>query len=50
MATFKYKAFDTNENNTTGYINASDIEEAKELLINRGLNPLNITSSTQKKI
>jgi len=49
MATFKYKAFDTNENNTTGYINASDIEEAKELLINRGLNPLNITSSTQKK-
>ena len=49
MATFKYKAFDTNENNSTGYINASDIEEAKELLINRGLNPLNITSSTQKK-
>ena len=42
MATFKYTAFDENEKNLKGFINASDLDEARLILINRGLNPLNI--------
>ena len=28
MATFKYSAFDSSEKNTSGFINATDLEEA----------------------
>ena len=49
MATFKYNAFDASEKTTTGFINATDIEEAKQLLKDRGLTLLHINSSTQKK-
>ena len=49
MATFKYNAFDENEKNSSGFINASDAEEAKQILLNRGLNPLKIKLSKQKK-
>ena len=49
MAAYKYSAFDNNENAVKGIINASDIEEAKNLLLNRGLNPLEITASKKKK-
>ncbi len=49
MAAYKYSAFDNNENAVKGIINASDIEEAKNLLLNRGLNPLEITVSKKKK-
>ena len=49
MATFKYTAFDENEKNLKGFINASDSEEAKLILINRGLNPLNIEKTLQKR-
>ena len=49
MATFKYNAFDTSEKTTTGFINATDIDEAKQLLKDRGLTLLHINSSTQKK-
>ena len=49
MATFKYNAFDASEKNSTGFINATDIEEAKQMLKDRGLTPLHINSSTQKK-
>ena len=49
MATFKYNAFDASEKNLTGFINATDIEEAKQMLKDRGLTPLQINSSTQKK-
>jgi len=49
MATFKYNAFDENEKNSSGFINASDAEEAKQILLNRGLNPLKIKLSNQKK-
>ena len=49
MATFKYNAFDASEKNSTGFINATDIEEAKQMLKDRGLTQLHINSSTQKK-
>ena len=49
MATFKYSAFDSSEKNTSGFINATDLEEAKQILQDRGLTPLKIKSSTQKK-
>ncbi len=49
MATFKYSAFDANEKNTTGFINATDLEEAKQMLQDRGLTPLKINTSSQKK-
>ena len=49
MAAYKYSAFDNKENTVKGIINASDIEEAKNLLLNRGLNPLEITASKKKK-
>ena len=49
MAAYKYSAFDNKENSVKGIINASDIEEAKNLLLNRGLNPLEITASKKKK-
>ena len=49
MATFKYNAFDENEKNSSGFINASDANEAKQILLNRGLNPLKIKLSNQKK-
>ena len=49
MATFKYTAFDRNEKNLKGFINASDSDEARLILINRGLNPLNIEKTLQKR-
>ena len=49
MATFKYTAFDENEKNLKGFINASDTDEARLILINRGLNPLNIEKTLQKR-
>ena len=49
MATFKYTAFDENEKNLKGFINASDLDEARLILINRGLNPLNIEKTLQKR-
>jgi len=49
MATFKYTAFDENEKNLQGFINASDSDEARLILINRGLNPLNIEKTLQKR-
>jgi len=49
MATFKYTAFDGNEKNLKGFINASDLDEARLILINRGLNPLNIEKTLQKR-
>ena len=49
MATFKYNAFDENEKNLKGFINASDLDEARLILINRGLNPLNIEKTLQKR-
>ena len=49
MATFKYSAFDSSEKNTSGFINATDLEEAKQILQDRGLTPLKIKSSSQKK-
>ena len=49
MATFKYNAFDANERNSKGFVNASDLDEAKLILKNRGLNPLTIEKSRQKR-
>ena len=49
MATFKYSAFDADEKNSKGFINATDLDEAKLILKNRGLNPLKIEISSQKK-
>ena len=49
MATLKYTAFDENEKNLKGFINASDSDEARLILINRGLNPLNIEKTLQKR-
>ena len=49
MATFKYSALDSSEKNTSGFINATDLEEAKQILQDRGLTPLKIKSSSQKK-
>ena len=49
MATYKYKAFDVNEKNLKGFVNASDLDEAKLILKNRGLNPLTIEKSIQKR-
>ncbi len=49
MATFKYNAFDANERNSKGFVNASDLDEAKLILKNRGLNPLTIEKSLQKR-
>ena len=48
MATYKYTAFDANEKNLKGIVNASDMNEAKLILINRGLNPLKIEESLQR--
>ena len=49
MATFKYNAFDANERSAKGFVNASDVDEAKLILKNRGLNPLTIEKSRQKR-
>jgi len=49
MATFKYSAFDADEKNLKGFVNATDLNEAKLILKNRGLNPLKIEVSSQKK-
>ena len=49
MATFKYSAFNHQEKKISGYINAADQVEAMSLLQNKGLNPLSITESEQKK-
>ena len=49
MATYKYKAFDVNEKNLKGFVNASDLDEAKLILKNRGLNPLTIEKSIQRR-
>ena len=49
MATFKYTAFDENEKNLKGFVNASDLDEARLILINRGLNPLNIEKTLQRR-
>ena len=49
MATYKYTAFDANEKNLKGIVNASDMNEAKLILINRGLNPLKIEESRQRR-
>ena len=49
MATYKYTAFDANEKNLKGIVNASDMIEAKLILINRGLNPLKIEESLQRR-
>ncbi len=49
MATFKYTAFDENEKNLKGFINASDSDEARLILLNRGLNPLIIEKSKEKR-
>ena len=49
MATFKYSAFDSNEKSTTGFINATDLAEANQMLQDRGLTPLKINASSQKK-
>ena len=49
MATFKYSAFDADEKNLKGFVNATDLNEAKLILKNRGLNPLKIEISSQKK-
>ena len=49
MATYKYKAFDVNEKNLIGFVNASDLDEAKLILKNRGLNPLTIEKSIQRR-
>ena len=49
MATYKYNAFDVNEKIFKGYVNATDIAEAKLILKNRGLNALKIEKSQQKR-
>ena len=49
MATFKYTAFDENEKNLKGFINATDSDEARLILLNRGLNPLIIEKSKEKR-
>ena len=49
MATFKYTAFDENEKNLKGFINATDSDEARLILLKRGLNPLIIEKSKEKR-
>ncbi len=49
MATFKYSAFNNQEKKISGYINAADQVEAFSLLQNKGLNPLSVTESQEKK-
>ena len=49
MATFKYSAFNNQEKKISGYINATDQVEAFSLLQSKGLNPLSVTESEQKK-
>jgi len=49
MATFKYSAFDDKEKKISGYVNAVDQVEALSVLQSRGLNPLSIRESEQKK-
>ncbi|RPG43674.1 MAG: type II secretion system F family protein [Gammaproteobacteria bacterium TMED112] len=49
MATYKYNAFDANEKIFKGYVNATDKDEAKLILKNRGLNALKIEKSQQKR-
>ena len=49
MATFKYLAFNSHEKKISGYINATDQVEAISMLQNKGLNPLSVTESEQRK-
>ena len=49
MATFKYLAFNGQEKKIRGYINATDQVEAISMLQSKGLNPLSVTQSEQKK-
>tara|TARA_Y100000766_G_C18852417_1_gene578868 strand:+ start:62 stop:1258 length:1197 start_codon:yes stop_codon:yes gene_type:complete len=49
MATFKYLAFNGQEKKISGYINATDQVEAISILQSKGLNPLSVTQSEQKK-
>ena len=49
MATFKYLAFNGQEKKISGYINATDQVEAISMLESKGLNPLSVTQSEQKK-
>ena len=49
MATFKYLAFNGQEKKVSGYINATDQVEAISMLQSKGLNPLSVTQSEQKK-
>ena len=49
MATFKYLAFNGQEKKISGYINATDQVEAISMLQSKGLNPLSVTQSEQKK-
>ena len=49
MATFKYLAFNSQEKKISGFINAADQVEAISMLQSKGLNPLSVTESEQKK-
>ena len=49
MATFKYLAFNNQEKKISGYINANDQVEAISMLQSKGLNPLSVTQSEQRK-
>jgi len=49
MATFKYLAFNGQEKKISGYINATDQVEAISMLQSKGLNPVSVTQSEQKK-
>ena len=49
MATFKNLAFNGQEKKISGYINATDQVEAISMLQSKGLNPLSVTQSEQKK-
>jgi len=49
MATFKYSAFNTQEKKISGYINATDQVEAISMLQSKGLNPLSVIQSEQRK-
>ena len=49
MATFKYLAFNGQEKKISGYINATDQVEAISMLQSKGLNPLSVAQSEQKK-
>ena len=49
MATFKYLAFNGQEKKISGYINATDQVEAISMLQSKGLNPLSVAQSEEKK-